>query len=61
MLLVLSVLLLVDTYVYTLKCPSFLPLANRGFSIGVGDVTPGPGLVAAKEELVVDGYRIILT
>ena len=31
--------------------------ANRGFSIGIGDVTPGPGLVKEKERLVEEGYE----
>lgn len=34
-------------------CPYFL--SNRGFSIGIGDVTPGRGLIAEKEKLVEDG------
>jgi len=29
---------------------------NRGFSIGIGDVTPGHRLTAAKEDLVKNGY-----
>ncbi|KAK3708848.1 hypothetical protein QZH41_016279 [Actinostola sp. cb2023] len=35
-------------------CPFFL--SNRGFSIGIGDVTPGQGLLQAKEELLNTGY-----
>ena len=35
-------------------CPYFL--SNRGFSIGIGDVTPGRGLIRAKEELVASGW-----
>ncbi|XP_021363401.1 DNA-directed RNA polymerase III subunit RPC1-like isoform X1 [Mizuhopecten yessoensis] len=35
-------------------CPAFL--SNRGFSIGIGDVTPGAGLVKAKNLLLEDGY-----
>ena len=31
-------------------CPAFL--SNRGFSIGIGDVTPGAGLLKAKQELL---------
>uniref|UniRef100_A0A2R5LGD7 DNA-directed RNA polymerase subunit n=1 Tax=Ornithodoros turicata TaxID=34597 RepID=A0A2R5LGD7_9ACAR len=31
-------------------------IQNRGFSIGIGDVTPGAGLVRAKQELVNAGY-----
>lgn len=31
--------------------------ANRGFSIGIGDVTPGQGLLKAKYELLNAGYR----
>ncbi|XP_014213946.1 DNA-directed RNA polymerase III subunit RPC1 [Copidosoma floridanum] len=31
-------------------------LMNRGFSIGIGDVTPGPGLLKAKQELLDNGY-----
>ena len=30
--------------------------ANRGFSIGIGDVTPGQGLLKAKQDLLDDGY-----
>ena len=36
---------------------SVLHAANRGFSIGIGDVTPGPGLVREKERLVREGYE----
>lgn len=35
-------------------CPAFL--SHRGFSIGIGDVTPGEGLLRAKESLLSDGY-----
>ena len=28
---------------------------NRGFSIGIGDVTPGHGLLQAKDELLRNG------
>ncbi|CAG04806.1 unnamed protein product, partial [Tetraodon nigroviridis] len=31
-------------------------LSNRGFSIGIGDVTPGQGLLKAKHDLLDDGY-----
>ncbi|XP_043579114.1 DNA-directed RNA polymerase III subunit RPC1 isoform X2 [Bombus pyrosoma] len=31
-------------------------LMNRGFSIGIGDVTPGQGLLKAKEKLLNAGY-----
>ncbi|KDR18934.1 DNA-directed RNA polymerase III subunit RPC1 isoform X1 [Zootermopsis nevadensis] len=31
-------------------------LMNRGFSIGIGDVTPGHGLLRAKHELLQAGY-----
>lgn len=31
--------------------------ANRGFSIGIGDVTPGQGLLKAKQDLLEDGYK----
>ena len=31
-------------------------LMNRGFSIGIGDVTPGPRLLKAKQELLDGGY-----
>jgi hypothetical protein len=31
-------------------------LMNRGFSIGIGDVTPGAGLLRAKQELLDAGY-----
>lgn len=30
-------------------------LMNRGFSIGIGDVTPGTGLLRAKQELLDKG------
>ena len=30
--------------------------ANRGFSIGIGDVTPGQGLLKAKQDLLDGGY-----
>lgn len=32
-------------------------LSNRGFSIGIGDVTPGQGLLKAKHDLLDAGYR----
>ncbi|XP_023805326.1 DNA-directed RNA polymerase III subunit RPC1 isoform X1 [Oryzias latipes] len=32
-------------------------LSNRGFSIGIGDVTPGHGLLKAKQDLLDDGYK----
>lgn len=32
-------------------------IANRGFSIGIGDVTPGQGLLKAKYELLNAGYK----
>ncbi|KAI8497884.1 DNA-directed RNA polymerase III subunit RPC1 [Branchiostoma belcheri] len=35
-------------------CPFFL--SNRGFSIGIGDVTPGDGLLSAKKNLLDTGY-----
>uniref|UniRef100_V5GVE1 DNA-directed RNA polymerase subunit n=1 Tax=Ixodes ricinus TaxID=34613 RepID=V5GVE1_IXORI len=31
-------------------------MQNRGFSIGIGDVTPGAGLLKAKHDLVSEGY-----
>lgn len=31
-------------------------IQNRGFSIGIGDVTPGAGLIKAKQDLVSAGY-----
>lgn len=30
-------------------------LMNRGFSIGIGDVTPGQSLINTKQRLLVDG------
>ena len=30
---------------------------NRGFSIGIGDVTPSASLLNAKDDLVNDGYK----
>ncbi|XP_074647199.1 DNA-directed RNA polymerase III subunit RPC1-like [Tubulanus polymorphus] len=35
-------------------CPAYL--SNRGFSIGIGDVTPGAGLLKAKQQLLNEGY-----
>ncbi|KAK8379693.1 hypothetical protein O3P69_019586 [Scylla paramamosain] len=35
---------------------STLFLMNHGFSIGIGDVMPGAGLLARKRELLQDGY-----
>ncbi|KAG2462619.1 RPC1 polymerase, partial [Polypterus senegalus] len=32
-------------------------LSNRGFSIGIGDVTPGQGLLKAKQDLLHAGYK----
>lgn len=37
--------------------PANSPSANRGFSIGIGDVTPGQGLLKAKYELLNAGYK----
>ena len=34
-------------------CPAYL--SHRGFSIGIGDVTPGAGLLRAKEKLLDGG------
>lgn len=36
---------------------NFFLKANRGFSIGIGDVTPGQGLLKAKYELLNAGYK----
>ena len=36
---------------------SLLPSGNRGFSIGIGDVTPGAGLLKAKQDLLDNGYE----
>ena len=36
-------------------CFDLFPTGNRGFSIGIGDVTPGRGLVMEKERLVEEG------
>jgi DNA-directed RNA polymerase III subunit RPC1 len=33
-------------------------LSNRGFSIGIGDVKPTEGLLAAKQKLLEKGYKI---
>ncbi|KAG1714420.1 DNA-directed RNA polymerase III subunit RPC1 [Nymphon striatum] len=35
-------------------CPNYL--SNRGFSVGIGDVTPGANLIKIKEELLTEGY-----
>lgn len=32
-------------------------LMNRGFSIGIGDVTPGEGLLSRKRKLLKEGYE----
>lgn len=32
-------------------------LSNRGFSIGIGDVRPGPKLLEEKTQLVAEGYK----
>lgn len=34
-------------------------LMNRGFSIGIGDVTPGQSLMNTKQRLLRDGYNYI--
>ena len=34
-------------------------LGNRGFSIGIGDVTPGQGLLRAKDQLLSNGYETV--
>ncbi len=39
----------------------FLLIGNRGFSIGIGDVTPGQGLIEEKSRLVKDGYVVVIT
>ena len=31
-------------------------MMNRGFSIGIGDVTPSAGLLRAKQDLLDNGY-----
>ena len=36
-----------------------LLVGNRGFSIGIGDVTPGRELIREKEKLVEDGLVIL--
>ena len=36
-----------------------LLVGNRGFSIGIGDVTPGRALIREKEKLVEDGLVIL--
>ena len=33
----------------------FVSTGNRGFSIGIGDVTPGYGLIKAKNTLLDEG------
>ncbi len=33
--------------------------ANRGFTIGIGDVTPGSALLTAKRELLKEGYVVL--
>lgn len=34
-------------------------LMNRGFSIGIGDVTPGSNLMKTKQSLLVEGYVVL--
>ena len=36
-------------------------LMNRGFSIGIGDVTPGQGLLRAKHELLHAGWVYVMS
>lgn len=36
-------------------------LTNRGFSIGIGDVTPGRGLLKAKQDLLNAGFVLVYT
>lgn len=43
--------------IYLLRMRHFLTLGHRGFSIGIGDVTPGAGLIKAKNNLLEDGYK----
>jgi hypothetical protein len=43
--------------VIPLTLPANSSSANRGFSIGIGDVTPGQGLLKAKYELLNAGYK----
>ena len=31
-------------------------IGDRGFSIGIDDVTPAPALLVAKQKLMTDGY-----
>lgn len=38
-------------------CPAFL--SHRGFSIGIGDVTPGLGLLRAKQKLLDNGSVMV--
>ncbi|XP_022661232.1 DNA-directed RNA polymerase III subunit RPC1-like isoform X1 [Varroa jacobsoni] len=38
------------------RVAAYFLLSTKGFSIGIGDVTPGPSLVAQKKELVRVGY-----
>lgn len=39
-------------YLFVFSCHL---LGNRGFSIGIGDVTPGQGLLRAKDQLLSNG------
>lgn len=43
--------------IFTIPLYNSQLLANRGFSIGIGDVTPGQGLLKAKQDLLDDGYK----
>lgn len=48
---------LTDNGYHSLILPANSSSANRGFSIGIGDVTPGQGLLKAKYELLNAGYK----
>lgn len=51
---------------YRVRICAFLSIGNRGFSIGIGDVTPGKALIKEKESLVDNGsvravlYNVVL-
>ena len=49
------------TAMWRLSKMTSLYLMNRGFSIGIGDVTPGYGLLRAKHELLRAGYDNFFT
>ncbi|XP_074103416.1 DNA-directed RNA polymerase III subunit RPC1-like [Cotesia typhae] len=46
------------TAMWRLSRMASIYLMNRGFSIGIGDVTPGQRLLKAKQDLLEHGYKV---